>query len=75
MSDWRDNAFPISSGKVSLTSGTFNYDCALLCVADGSITVDWKDGTQEIVNLVAGNAVQTKDALKVTISSGTFHIG
>lgn len=63
-------AFPLTEGKINLTTGT-TADCTLACcVEDGSITlVDFGDSVAMVAGDVFAFQVQS-----VTITSGKFHL-
>jgi len=61
-------AFPLVSGKINKTTGTFANCFALQCVEDGTIAVHG-----ETVQMVAGD-VNTVGGTTVVINSGKFHL-
>lgn len=68
---WQENAYPLEKGRVNKTSGTVTG--IVLCVADGNLTVTWKDATTSVVACIVGNAFNLKNATSATVTSGTFH--
>lgn len=68
---YQENSFPIEENRVNKTSGTVKG--VVLCVADGSLTINWKSGNTSPVSCVSGNAFNLKNATSATIVSGTFH--
>ena len=69
---WQENGFPLVKGQVNITvGGTIKGN--ILCVSNGSIDVNWAEGTQTSVALVAGNAYSLKNADDATVTSGIFH--
>ena len=74
--DWKDNAFPLSENGVNKTGNVIGGDVLLKCVADGNITIKYKNNpTSKVVACVVGDAYRTVEAETVTLTSGTYHIG
>ena len=67
----KDNGFPIQQGKVNLTSGSISG--LVLCVADGSITVTWANNATDVINTVAGDAIDLGNAKSAVVTTGMFH--
>lgn len=67
-------AMPLIKGKINITSGTFEEISLIHCVADGTITINWKDLTTTDLFCVEGNNFSFIDPTSITISTGTFHL-
>ena len=77
---YEQNAFPIDQGKIELTSGArTSPSCNMVywCIADGVLTLTFRDTTTDTVTLTAGDAVNlnSPNITSVTITSGTFNVG
>jgi len=71
------NVFPLTKGKISLTTGTISLGVNKLvhCEADGALTIIWADNsTTPNVALIAGDDRSIPGATGVTITAGTFSI-
>ena len=68
------NSFPLRKNGAGKTTGTVSGNI-LLCVEDGDVTFNWKDGGTYTETMVAGLSYDLQDCTSVTITSGTFHIG
>jgi len=71
MGAYIDNAYPVQKGKVNLTTGALG--ATALCVADGSITVTWEDDSTDVLDMVAGDAIDLRNAKSAVVTTGTFH--
>ena len=63
-------AFPLTAGKINITTGTITSVSAICCVSDGSIVLNTYGVT---VPMIAGDVFSCADQ-SVTVSSGTFHL-
>lgn len=65
------NSFPISQGKVNLGVGKV-VNNEILCIEEGSITVEWDNGATDTIAVPLGISLNLKYAKKATIVSGMF---
>ena len=70
---YRENSFPLSKGKVNLTTGTFGGG-AFLCTVAGDLTITWDDDTTSVVSCLEGNAFNIVSSKSVEITSGTYQV-
>ena len=68
---YKENGFPISKGRVNMTSGSVAG--LLLCVEDGAINVTWDDDSTAVISMVAGDAINFSKAKSAVIDSGSYH--
>ncbi len=66
-------AFPLTYGKVGITTGTITGIGLFHCVVDGDITITFPSG-DVTVSCVAGDDYACGPANSVTVVSGTFHL-
>ena len=68
---------PLIKDKIALTSGTvtFGTNKIIHCDADGTIDINWIDGTSTTgVTLVTGDDRSVPGGVSVEIQAGTFTI-
>ena len=66
--------FPLSQGKVNITTGSFTDVRIIHCVVDGDVILTWTDDTTDTISCVAGGDFATTYAKSLEVSSGTFHL-
>lgn len=74
---YRSNTYILRKNRVNITSGNFKPTNLFLCVSDGDLTVNWKDGTSSVVTCASGEpyTFEKDEAESVDVTSGTFHLG
>ena len=66
-------AMPLQKGLVNLTSGQYTDIRLVHCAIAGQIKLIWEDGTEDIIDCVAGDDFGIEGAT-VEIVAGTFHL-
>lgn len=64
----------LTKGNVGVTAGVFKNASGAKCVADGTLTITWHDGSTEVLTFVAGQ-IEHIDCASITVTTGTFNIG
>ena len=67
----KETTLVLQKSMHKVTSGTF-YPTVMRCEDDGTLTVEWLDGTTEDLQFIAGDDRDMCETKSVTVVSGTF---
>lgn len=65
---------PLRKGFVNLANpATVDSPRIVYCVADGTITLSWREGGTDDIAMVAGDSFAIDNCSSLLVASGTFH--